>query len=316
MPVRALITERRPSNPVSPIAPPAKSTEYPVGDGEDWKSVAKKHNLDVQRLIHHNFKTNNSDEVNWYLREYVGCIEHTPDRLNWKFGSTSKSKYPTWVGKIFIPTERYDFKGTVMTSKKITSPLALAFQVPGDPLARVGQFFDVFTLFDAALTILGIEFGAAFMLGAGITVTVLSPWVILGGLAEPALNALRKKYMLEGFSLGVVLGAQGKTNKWIAARHEYFNNDPIRDLNYPDYGKQFRGLYNQSFVLGLANGREFNLVAKVNFFEFCWSQMTSYAKDEYADYFKEYGDVDNWSPRKQENFYKLCAAILAKQFKI
>ena len=40
---------------------------------DTWISVARQHNLDVQKLIWFNFQTENPDEVNWYLRRNVGC---------------------------------------------------------------------------------------------------------------------------------------------------------------------------------------------------------------------------------------------------
>ena len=41
--------------------------------------------VDTKRLIEFNFRTSNSDEVNWYLHEKVGCRLETPDRRNFRF---------------------------------------------------------------------------------------------------------------------------------------------------------------------------------------------------------------------------------------
>lgn len=315
--VQPLVTEKMPRNQVSKVKPPEKSIAYPVASGQNWKSIAQDHRVDAWGLIKFNFQTTNPDEVNWYLREYVGCHEPTPDRMNWRFSNDCKSKYPVWSGKIYIPTETWNFKSKhVVEGKATVSPVAHSFAGPGEPLARVSQFFDIFTLADVGLTILGAGAAVgAFMLGAGIVVTVLSPWAILGGLAEPALNELRKQQMMEGMSLGIVLGAQGLSNKWIASQRGYVKTDPVRNIHYPAYGKQLQGIYNGYLLLGLAHGRNFNTVATVNLFEFIWSQMSSSAKDEYSDYFKNNGDVPNWPAAHQYHFYKLCAGILSRQLR-
>ncbi|MER8612611.1 hypothetical protein [Mesorhizobium sp. M0435] len=69
---------------------PGASFTYRVTDHdtpESWAGVARKHGLDPSRLI--NFETDNPDEVNWYLRHYVGCDVATDDRQNWMFSSSA-----------------------------------------------------------------------------------------------------------------------------------------------------------------------------------------------------------------------------------
>lgn len=64
---------------------------------EDWESVAQKFAVGVQELIFFNFLTNNPDEVNWYLRHYVGCEKVSPSGNNWMFSHKAR---PGWI---FIP---------------------------------------------------------------------------------------------------------------------------------------------------------------------------------------------------------------------
>ena len=71
--------------------------KHRVRDGEDWYSLAKFYGLGAKQLIRHNFLTIVPEEVNWYLRHYVGCNKKSPTGNNWAF-SNSASR-----GIIFIP---------------------------------------------------------------------------------------------------------------------------------------------------------------------------------------------------------------------
>jgi hypothetical protein len=75
----------------------ASGTAYKVKDGDDWSSIARANGVDAGALIAFNFKTSNPDEINWYLREKVGCRMESPDRDNYKFSSRDVP------GIIYIP---------------------------------------------------------------------------------------------------------------------------------------------------------------------------------------------------------------------
>src|SRR5438874_13122020 len=75
----------------------SRGVPYKVRDGDNWGSVAASRNIDTKRLIEFNFRTSNSDEVNWYLREKVGCRLETPDRRDYRFSSGAVP------GIIYIP---------------------------------------------------------------------------------------------------------------------------------------------------------------------------------------------------------------------
>jgi hypothetical protein len=93
---KPLRTEKRP--PKEAPFPPAGGIPYKVVDGDTWGSVAKKFTLDVMKLIHFNFQTNDPGEVNWYLREKVGC--QLNDGNNWKF---SASAVPGYIYRPAVP---------------------------------------------------------------------------------------------------------------------------------------------------------------------------------------------------------------------
>jgi hypothetical protein len=93
-----LKTEQRPANPVPRgPRPGSRYPPYQVRDGDTWSTVAQKYSVEVSTLLMHNFATTNPNEINWYLREYVGCNVATNDRLNWCFSSSATP------GLIYVP---------------------------------------------------------------------------------------------------------------------------------------------------------------------------------------------------------------------
>jgi hypothetical protein len=94
-----VVNVKTPRNPVQKLGlwPPKKSKEYMVLGDDNWWKVAKKFNIDVWALIEFNFQTRVPEEVNWYLRELVGC-KHSTDGKNYAFSGADPSK-----GKIYLP---------------------------------------------------------------------------------------------------------------------------------------------------------------------------------------------------------------------
>ena len=84
---------------LAPRKPQGPCFRYRVGrkKGESWVTIAEDFRLDPWRLIKFNFLTEDPDEVNWYLREYVGCKDMTQDRNNWKFSARAEP------GVIYVP---------------------------------------------------------------------------------------------------------------------------------------------------------------------------------------------------------------------
>ena len=100
-----MVLELRPIASMS--FPPADSTPYPVKTGDDWGSVAKANSMDTWDLIEFNFPAvvptaNFNDkckQVNWLLREHVGCTKST-DGKNYAFDSSDTP------GIIYLPKNR------------------------------------------------------------------------------------------------------------------------------------------------------------------------------------------------------------------
>jgi hypothetical protein len=95
-----MVNVRTPANPVNKrgLWPPKNSKPYPVHYDDDWWKVAKAHNIPVWDLIEFNFQTLVPEEVNWYLRELVGCKISTDKGRNYSFQGADPAK-----SKIYVP---------------------------------------------------------------------------------------------------------------------------------------------------------------------------------------------------------------------
>ena len=94
-----MVNETTPPNPVQNrgMWPPKNGREYQVLDSDDWRKIAGRERIDASDLIKFNFDTNVPEEVNWYLRELVGC-KVTNDGRNYVFAGADPSKR-----KIYLP---------------------------------------------------------------------------------------------------------------------------------------------------------------------------------------------------------------------
>src|ERR1700733_13798084 len=151
--VLPLKTEKRPVNPVPKAVPHGTRVEYKVKDDDTFESVAQDYGMPVKQLILHNFRTMDPGEINWYLREYVGCDLPTHDRQNWRFSNTASP------GKIYIPQQLimldpiYIFGGRDQQTIDLTAPgvpdflasekFTYEFKIPPKGMADLGNFLAV-----------------------------------------------------------------------------------------------------------------------------------------------------------------------------
>lgn len=118
---------KRPASP-APKGPPAgkPGKMHKVRDNETWESVAQQYRVPVLDLIEYNFATRDPAEINWYLREYVGCRLETRDGKNYRFSSAANP------GVIYIPA-----KTLLMDELAITGDPGLTRPDPKQPLQGV-----------------------------------------------------------------------------------------------------------------------------------------------------------------------------------
>jgi hypothetical protein len=95
---------RPPAHPVAKSYIPPGGVQYPVKTGDSWVILAQRVKMTPWDLIRYNYPGLPTDvqaaarEVNWYLREYVGCTNVTSNHRNYEF---STGDYP---GKIWLPS--------------------------------------------------------------------------------------------------------------------------------------------------------------------------------------------------------------------
>lgn len=123
--------EEKPAKPVADTYAPLKSERYTVGDKDSWGSLATKRRVSVWDLIDFNFPglkalhlkdhQRASREVNWYLREYVGCEQH--DNENYRFSAKlTKGRGVHQRGVVFLPLVPEPAPAEIKTCKVIDIP--------------------------------------------------------------------------------------------------------------------------------------------------------------------------------------------------
>ena len=186
MAVQPLQNERRPTHRIR-WEQPKGSFPYKVQDNDTWASVAQQFNVKdggpraVPYLIFFNFyvfcdikhmdtaHAGVTDEVNWYLREYVGCNVSKDGGRNWAFSASADP------GIIYIPIKTIDFEGdglVVVGSKGVGTTISV-------PQYDDSNFYDVI---DKALNIYGMAVGVGVL-------EVPLPALVEGGMifASPLL---------------------------------------------------------------------------------------------------------------------------------
>jgi hypothetical protein len=152
-------------------------------------------------------------------------------------------------------------------------------------------------------------------------VSFAAPWLALGGGEAAALTALRTKYTKRGLALGIILGADGRKDKWIVD-HGLWKQHPDKLVGFEPYEKQMMGIFNTSLFSGLQHGRPFSTVALVHMMSFLASKMTNFAKAEYVGYptqmsGKEWVEYSSkWSDRKWYDYYNLLSAIFEEHVEL
>ena len=288
--------ERSPAKPLPPSYVPPNGTAYTVKDGDDWYSVARDHQRDVYALIYFNFQTLMPEEVNWYLKRNVGC-NVTKDGQNWAFSSRLKP------GKIYIPPTSYTFDPTVITAKpplRIDWTSALNY-----PHGGVHKTQFVLEVVDAV--IIGLEIAevagvlaiAAPFVGAAVVV------LIIGNAHADAIAKLKKDQMMDGYSLGIVLGVNGAQPVYV--KNNFFKHFPVHNAVYPEQGKSLQNAYNQAMVAGYATGRKLNNVQIVNLLGDLHARMGG---DDVViqKYGKGVSDAKKWSEGAKQRYYRDAAS--------
>jgi hypothetical protein len=142
--------------------------------------------------------------------------------------------------------------------------------------------------------------GGMIVVGAGVA--IVAPFVALGAGDAEALKYLSRKHFFEGFSVGLVMSADGWSRDYIKARHE-LKYAPL-EAAYQEKGETFRKLHNYGLALGIMQAKRFNSVDVTNFFTYLKSRLTEAERQEYR------GLVSQWPDRKRKDYYDRLSSMV------
>lgn len=274
--------------------PPSNSTPRPVGGAsgppgapdDTWESVAKQYNLDVHQLIRFNFGTVNPPAVNWYLRTYVGCNTPSPSRWNWTFRSAKP-------GVIYLPISTIDFD---------------AEDVRAGPGRRDGKppkipdfhFKDPKDVSDLADDIEHLpEVGKWFQAGKWYL------YVVIGNAYDEAIAKNRESEYFTGVSLGIVLGADKRSQDFIVRRNLQ-NHFSYRDSSDRSIDASYQLTYLAGLKEGLSYSRDMNEKQRERLRKALRSQMNL------SDY-PSLDDTEAWSQGRWFTDYYIEAAAIFRR---
>jgi len=89
---------KEPKKPLAAGYKPMGGLPHKVNDSDSWVGLATDRGVDPWWLIQYNFETRDPAEVNWYLKNRVGCTRTTADGRNFRFSAAAKP------GIIYLPT--------------------------------------------------------------------------------------------------------------------------------------------------------------------------------------------------------------------
>jgi hypothetical protein len=219
---------------------------------DTWETVASEYRMNVMDLIKLNFKTVNSDEVNWYLRRRVGCSVASGSGNNWTFRDADP-------GMIYIPQLKIKFGHHVVEGNpgiKVDwekEAKALEKRFDAGIWSVTGKILDVVAASDLALTF--AEIGMPLAWGVGMTAAgVAALLMAIGAPHVDAFNNIRKQQVLWGYAYGVLFGVDKK--KWDFIQSMALDRRPINSKDYPGHEKEFQKAYQTGIVLGYTIGKD------------------------------------------------------------
>ncbi len=290
--------------PVNPIWAVPKPDGFPIKVGnkpgvvETWITVANDYKMNPVELMKYNFGTTNTDEVNWFLRTYVGCKVSTDGGQNWSF----KDANP---GVIYVPN--WQMEGSTITAKPgINGKVNAPEYDDSDFYDLIGKALDIQGLVDMNLSIWDValpELLEAGLIAVSAAASVIAPLAAVGAGWHDALRAVSREYFFDGFTIGLFLTVDGASPGYIESRYKKF--DRIFSPIFPEKGMTFRNLYNVGLLLGIKQGKRFNTVDTMDLFGYINSQLKDWEQEYYSD-----GDARKWSPQKRRDFQERAASII------
>lgn len=260
-----MVNIKPPTNPVQNRGlwpPKSYRAVHFVADTDEWWTVARKYDVSAGDLIEFNFATRIPEEINWYLRELVGCKLAGPEGYNYSFRGADPAKR-----KIYIPPIT---EGKEKAPEFQAPPVVSVPQLALTP-AEIEKFSGVSGLDTAKWfrLILTIGNGLKTLIfnvtsaGAGATAALLGTFfsvlatAVLVALAfgipvAEAKQLVREKNLRAGFAVGVVIVILGY-GKQKLEKHR------LKESRGGFKPKYMQGIAEKAFNFGLAIGYDSTL---------------------------------------------------------
>ena len=303
--------EKRPHRPIRWELPDG-AFRYKVTDKDDWGKVARENYVaSAQYLIFYNFFVaidpkhpilGRTDEVNWYLRNYVGCNVSKDGGKNWAFSDSADP------GIIFIPIRVIEGDAIVIIgSKGVGNIVSVPEYTDDNILDTLSKVLDVYGVVDMGLGILElpalVEGG---LIGTGAVSSTIGPLVAIGAPQADILKELSRGFFFEGFSVGFVMSANGASDAYI--RNNLWSYPP-GSAQYPEKRETFRKLHNYGLEFGLLKGRTLNEVDKTNLFTKIYNEIPFAERQQFSPKIP-------WrelSVAQRNRYYELASGIVKRE---
>jgi len=299
--------EKKPASPIKWVLP-FGAFRYKVRDGDTWEKVARENYVSsAQYLIFFNFYTyvgpffrDGTDQVNWYLRNYVGCNVSRDNGRNWAFSNSADP------GIIFVPIRKIEGDALVVTGSKGVGNVVTVPEYDDSGLDLVQlleKAVDIVGAGDLAIGISGIEIPLLVEVGL-IAVGMVGTLVAMGAAHAEALQIESRKHFFGAFATALVMSANGASDAYIKDRN--WLHYPPANAVYPEKRESFRQLHNAGIILGMRMGRRFNRVDQARFFSLLHQHLNPLEQQEYSPHvpWKE------WSELKRRNYYLRLSSIV------
>ncbi len=240
----------------------------PVRAGDSWETIGKFcDGIPAEEVAYANFETYDPAEINWYLREYVGCHKPGPRGFNFMFDGAKPGLIlapfrDALIGDVVERAHRQEERRQRRTildrrwdNRNIDIPEGekLVVQAREMIYRRVQNHVPNSQDFDLQKELTGFLVGEAIDGGGGLLTphkallkTLLKPLKELHPENE-RVRKLRKKYY-EGFANGVAAA--------LFPGHDYALHDKVPGERFfynagLEHGRQMSGLQRYQFVMGL-----------------------------------------------------------------
>lgn len=309
--VQPLRNERPPRIPFRPWIQPPDSYRYKVKSGDTWHTLAAGYQyfqwFDASHLIWVNFRVSPTEmfyteQVNWYLREYVGCVRSLDGGKNWAFTNEADPGY------IFLPNKAYTEDPSVIKGSRGTGGVISAPQYDDknfyDALSKV---LDIYGMADTGVGVLEIPLPGLIEAGflvLGPLAGVVGPAVAIGGPHNEALRKTSREFFFTGFCRALVMRADGWHKGTIETMYPPLKYPPLNSV-YPEKRESFRKLYNFGLKAGVLQGRRMNAVDIRSLFTFLRLRLTPGERETYQK-----DSVTSWSFEKKKDYYGRLGSIL------